>query len=175
MVYVRNTRQVMGQRGSSTLHGQGFGSWIKKAVRKVGKAAAKVVNNPVGKLARNVYEKTFAPAVKQGLTGLVGEQAADALENIGKQTLAGKDLDKVIASEAKSAIQNSIQNSPAGLALDVLNASKGRGIDPSVRTSQILQAAKRGTKLKIVKPRASAVLSRLNAGSGVGLETEQAI
>ena len=150
MVFVRKT-----YLRAPVYEGDGLFSWARKA----GKVAAKLVKNPVGKVVRNIYNKTLAPVAKQALTDLVGEKLTNSIENVGKRTLKGENIDSALVGETKSLAKSETQNALTG----------GR-VGKPLRTSDIIRSTK---VTKVIKPKASAVMQRIQGESiGGGLEED---
>ena len=142
------------------------GDGLFSSIRKLGKTVAKVVKSPVGKVARKIYNKTLAPIAKRALVAAVGEKAANSLENAGKRTLNGENIDEAFTDEAKNLAKNEIERT-----LGIANIGSGMrvGTTRSLRTSDILRT--KPQVIKTIKPRASAVMQRI-AQEGNGLEED---
>lgn len=141
MVFVRKTAV----RGPIVYQGDGLFSWVRKA----GKTIAKAAKSPVGKVVMRAYKKTLAPIAKRALTTAVGDKIADRIENVGKRTLDGEDIDKAVLGETKGLAMDHVKSVIGG------NGVRVRSIQPRTiqpRTSDILRATKprRNTKPSVV-------------------------
>jgi len=149
--------------GSATLHGYGFGSWLKKAGRSVGKVAKTVYRNPVAQGAFKIYKQTVAPRLKDALVGAVGSDVANKLESAGRNVVVNQMSDKPstlaasVGNEAKATANSAIQEKLAG---------------GSVRTSDLIKGARKRASVKVVKINAK---SSKSVSTGGGVELEESI
>ena len=135
MVFVSKTVK----RGPAVYAGDGFFGFVKKAAKTVSKA----VKSPVGKVMMKAYKKAAAPLVKQALTNAVGDKLADSIENVGKRTLDGEDIDKALVSEAKQAAINQITGGSTATRYrvsDIVKSIKAtkRGATPRIQPSVVI-------------------------------------
>jgi len=148
--------------GSATLHGYGFGSWLKKATKSVGRAAKSVYRNPVAQGAFKLYKQTVAPRLKDALVGAVGSDVANKLES------ASRNIVKDQMSDRPSTLAASVGNEAKATASSAIQEKLAGG---SVRTSDLIKGARKRASVKVIKINAKSS-KPVSTGGGVELQDE---